>query len=68
MYLDDHWTLRYSRNLDEDPRPTKMEMSLSTMDISHQFIIYLDVDPSPSSSRTEEEDLFALPTWEFASS
>ena len=68
MYLEDPWTLPSPSTSDEDPRITNMEMSLSTMDISHQFIIYLDVDPSPSSSRTEEEDLFALPTWEFASS
>ena len=68
MYLEDPWTLPSLCTSDEDPRITKMEMSLSTMDISHQFVIDLILDPSPSSSWTDEEDLFALPTWVFASS
>ena len=66
MYLEDPWTLPSSSTSDEDPIPTKMEMSLSTMDISYQFVLDHVVDPSPSSSRTQEEDLFALPPWAFA--
>ena len=68
MYLEDPWTLPSLSTLDEGRRPTNMEMSLSTMDISYQFVLDLIVDPSPSSSWTEEEDFFAFPAWAFASS
>ena len=49
-YLEDPWTLPSPSTLDEDPRPTRMEMSLSTMEIAYQAGLDPVVDPSPSSS------------------
>ena len=50
MYLEDSWTLPPLSILNEDTRPTKLEMSLSTMEIAYQAGLDPVVDPSPSSS------------------
>ena len=68
MYLDDPWTLLSPRTLDESPRPTNTEMSLSLGEVAYQAILDLVVDPSPSSLRMKEEDLSALLSWVVTSS
>ena len=67
-HLEDPWTLPSPSTSDEDPRPTKMDMSLSTTTITYQSTLGPVVDPSPSSSQTEEEDPFSLPAWAVVSS
>ena len=62
LHLEDPWTIPSPSTLDEDPRPTNMDMLLSTMMIYYQSILVHVVDPSPSSLWTEEENPFALPT------
>ena len=68
MYLDDPWTLPSLNTLDEDDRPTRMEMSFSVVETAYQVTLDPSVDSGPSSSCTEEEDLLTLPTWIVASS
>ena len=63
-YLEDPWTLSSLSTSDEDPRTTKMDMLLSVVEIAYQATLDPAVDfSSPSSSRTKEEDTFALPSW-----
>ena len=68
MYLEDPWTLPSLSTSDEDPRPTKMEISLSVVEVSYQAILDLVIELGPSSSQIEEEDLFSLSAWEVVSS
>ena len=68
LHLEDPWTLPSPSTSDEDPRPTKMDMSLSIMTIAYPSTLGTIVDPSPSSSVIEEEDPFALHSWAIASS
>ena len=66
--LEDPWTFPSLSTSDEDPRPTKMDMSLSTVAISYKPNRGLVVDPSPSSSSMEEEGPYARSSWVVASS
>ena len=68
FHSEDPRTFPSPSTSDEDPRPTKMDMSLSTVAISYKPNRGLVVDPSPSSSQTEEEDPFSLPAWAVVSS
>ena len=68
MYLENSWTLPYMRTSDEDPIPTKMEMSLSVVEITYQATLDSIIDTNSSSLQTEEEDTFALHAWVFVSS
>ena len=66
--MEDPWTLSSSNTLEEYPRPSKMEISLSVVEIAYQATLGPIIDPSASSSQMNEEDTFALPSWVFASS
>ena len=68
MYLEDPWTLPSPRTSDEDPIPTKIEMSLYLVEIAYQATLDPFVYPIPSSLRTKEEDTFAHYAWVVASS
>ena len=61
LHLEDPWTLPSLCTSSEDSRLTKMNMPLSTTLVAYQANIGDVVDPSPSSSWTEEEDPYALP-------
>ena len=65
--LDDPWNLLSLSTSDEETIPTRVEMSLSTIEASYQAILYLTKDLFPSPSSKEEEDIFALHAWEVAS-
>ena len=67
-HLEDPWTLPSPSTSDEDPRPVEMDMPLSTTLVAYKDNIFYVVDPSPSSSRMEEEDPYTMPSWEVASS
>ena len=66
LHLEDTWIFPSLSTLDEDPRPTEMEMSLSIALVSYQDNIGPVVDLSPSSSWMEEYP-YVIPSWEFAS-
>ena len=68
MYLDDPWTLPSLSTLYEDAIPTRTRMSLSISKVAYQVALEPAIDPGPSSSWKEEEDIFALPAWEVSSS
>ena len=68
MYLDDPWNLPSLSNSDEDTILTRVEMPLSVAKTAYHDIIDYIVDLGPDSSRTEEEDIFALPVWKVVSS
>ena len=67
-HLEDPWNLPSPSTLYEKSRLTKMEMPLSTVEVAYQVILDSTIDLGPSSLRTEEEDVFPLPSWEVASS
>ena len=48
--------------------PIRMDVSFPTAMIAYQANLECVAKPSPSSSRTEEEDPYVLPAWEFESS
>ena len=49
MYLDDHWTLPFLSNFDEESIPTNMEMSFSVAEVAYQFILDFTTNHGPSS-------------------
>ena len=59
MYFKDPWNLSFLINSDEDPRTNDMDILLFVEDISYQANLDLVIDPSPSSLRTEDEDIFS---------
>ena len=67
-HLEDPWTLPSPSTSNEDPRPTKMDMLLSTTKISYKDTLGSILDPRPSSSWKEDEDAYVLLSLETASS
>ena len=65
--MEDPWTLPSSISLG-DSIPAETDMPLSTTMVAYQANLDLVVDSSPSSSQTEEEDPYALPSWAMLSS
>ena len=61
MYSDDPWSLPSLSALDEDTIPTRVDLPLSITQTTYQAILDPTVDPDPSFSRKEEEDIFAFP-------
>ena len=66
-YLDDPWNIPSLSTLNKDTIPTRAEMSLSTSKVAYQAILDLTMDLGPYPLQKEEEDIFALHAWEFAS-
>ena len=63
LYLVDPWTLPSLSTSNEYARTTRTRMSLSVAEVVYQAAIEPAIDPVPSTSQMEEEDLHALPSW-----
>ena len=59
--MEDPWILP---SLSTSSMPTETNMSLPTTMVAYQANFDQVVEPSPSSSWTEEEDPYMLPAWE----
>ena len=66
-YLDDPWNIPSLSTSQEETIPMRVELSLSIAEAAYQATLDLTMDLGPSPSRKEEEDIFALHAWEFAS-
>ena len=64
-HMEDPWILPTSITLSD---PTVMDMPFPTTMIAYQANLGSIAEPSPSSSRTEEEDPYVLPAWAVQSS
>ena len=64
-HMEDPWVLPTPSTSNE---PIVTNMSFPTTIIAYQANLECAVKPSPSSSRTEEEDPYALPAWAVSSS
>ena len=65
-HVDDPWTLPAPSSSGEDSIPTETNMLLSTTSVAYQTNLGPIVESIPSSSWMEEEDPYALPSWEVA--
>ena len=64
-HMEDPWILPTPNTSSE---PIVMDVPLPTTMVAYQANIGCGVEPSPSSSRIEEEDPYVLPTWAVQSS
>ena len=64
-HMEDPWILP---SLSLSNGPVEMDVSFPTAMIAYQENLDCVADPSPSSSRMEEDDPYVLPTWEVESS
>ena len=64
-YMEDPWILPTPNPSCE---PIEMDVSFPTTMIAYQANLECVAEPSPSSSRTKEEDPYVLPAWEVESS
>ena len=68
LHMENPWTLSSLSTLSEVSIPVETDMPLSTTMVAYQANIDSVVASSPSSSRTEEEDPYALHFWAVSSS
>ena len=59
-HMEDPWILLASSTLSE---PVATDLPLPAVMIAYQANLKCTTEPSPSSSRTEEEDPYVLPAW-----
>ena len=64
-HMEDPWILP---SLSTSSMPTETGMSLHAMMVAYQANLDQVAEPSPSSSRMEEEDPYVLPAWTVESS
>ena len=67
-HMEDPWILPSPSTSSDNSIPAEIYVSFPTTLVAYQDNLDHVVDPSPSSSWTEEEDPYMLPTWAVDSS